>query len=109
MFVRSVLVSLALLSLVQDVDAQTATTTPVSGYTLDTPIETIAGDPAGAAVLNKDIPGLLTDPSYGIFKILSLKTIAALSHGDLDDQTLTQTEADLKALRTPAPSGQQLP
>ena len=73
--------------------AQTAT-----GYTLDTPIERIAADPAGAAVLNKDIPGLLTNTRYDMFKSMNLKTLASLSAGRLDDETLAQTKADLAAL-----------
>jgi hypothetical protein len=81
------------------------TNAPTSGYTLGTPIETIAADPAGAAVINKDIPGLLTDPHYDIFKSMNLKLIASLSGGQMTDQTIAQTEADLAALPTPAPSG----
>jgi hypothetical protein len=73
--------------------AQTA-----SGYTLDTPIEQIAADPAGAAVLDKDIPGLRTNSNYPMFKSMTLKTVASLSGGRLDDRTLAQTKADLAAL-----------
>ena len=69
-----------------------------NGYTLDTPIERIAADPAGAAVLNKDIPGLLTNSKYQMFKSMNLKTLASLSGGKLDDETLAQTKTDLAAL-----------
>jgi hypothetical protein len=69
-----------------------------NGYSLDTPIERIAADPAGAAVLNKDIPGLLANPRYEMFKSMNLKTLAQLSSGKLDEQTLAQTQADLAAL-----------
>lgn len=68
-------------------------------YSLDTPIEIIAADPDGAAVLNKDIPGLLADSHYESFKGMNLKVLASLSGGKLDKQALTQTEADLVALR----------
>ena len=67
-------------------------------YTEETPIEKIAADPAGAAVLNKDIPGLLTDKSYDMFKGMSLKTIQRLSGGDLSEDTMKTAAADLKAL-----------
>ena len=67
-------------------------------YTLDTPVERIAADPAGAAVLNKDIPGLLTNPSYALFKGMNLKMLASLSSGRLDAETLAETKADLAAL-----------
>jgi hypothetical protein len=69
-----------------------------SSYTLDTPIAVIAADPGGAAVLNMDLPGLLADPSYSEFKGMSLKRLASLSGGRLDQQSLAQTEADLQAL-----------
>ena len=77
-----------------------------AGFTLDTPIETIAADPFGAAVINKDVPGLLTDPSYGVFQGMSLNSVASLSRGQLTKEMLTQTEADLKVLHTVASSEQ---
>ena len=69
-----------------------------TALSLDTPIERIAADPAGKAVLDKDIPGLLTNPNYPMIKGMNLKTVAALSSGKLDDQTLAETKADLAAL-----------
>ena len=99
MFTKAFLVATALLALGQSAPAQSPTAvTATTNYTLDTPLETIAADPEGTVVLNKNIPGLLTDPSYGVIKSMTLKTIARLSGGDLTDQMLAQTEADLKAL-----------
>ena len=69
-----------------------------TALTLNTPVERIAADPGGAAVLNKDIPGLLNDPNYPMFKGMNLKTLASLSSGRLDGQTLAETQADLAAL-----------
>ena len=69
------------------------------GYGLDTPIQTIAANPDGAAVLNQDIPGLLSNASYDSFKVLSLRQIGALSGGRLTHATLARTETDLQALR----------
>jgi hypothetical protein len=63
--------------------------------TLDTPIEQLAADKETASVLRKDIPGLLEDKHYPMFKSMSLRVIAALSNGDISSQTLAQTEADL--------------
>jgi hypothetical protein len=71
---------------------------PSEPFTRETPIEKIAADPQGAAVLNKDIPGLLTDKSYDFFKSMNLKQIQRLSDGDLSDDMVRQAEADLKAL-----------
>jgi hypothetical protein len=67
-------------------------------YTLQTPVETIAADPAGAAVLNRDLPGLLTDPSYPIFKTMSLKQMQDASGGDLSAVDVNKALADLQTL-----------
>ena len=64
-------------------------------FTLDTPIEQLAANSAAAAVLHQDIPGLLEDDSYSMFKSMSLRQVGALSNGQLSSQTLTQTAADL--------------
>ena len=74
-----------------------------ASYTLDTPIEQIAAAPEGAAILHKDIPGLLENSSYPMFKSMSLKLVASLSGGRLDAQTLAQTQADLARLAPTAP------
>jgi len=76
---------------------QTATPSPAP-YSQDTPIETLAADPAAAAVLNKDLPGLLTDAQYPIFKAMSLKAVQQASGGDLSAEDLHKTVADLQAL-----------
>jgi hypothetical protein len=67
-------------------------------YTLHTPVETIAADPAAAAVLNRDLPGLLTNPSYPIFKSMSLKQMQEASGGDLSAVDVNKTLADLQTL-----------
>jgi hypothetical protein len=75
-----------------------ATAAWAGSYDLNTPIQTLAAQPAAAAVINKDIPGLLTNENYGVFKVMSLKQVGVLSGGKLDKQTLAQTESDLRAL-----------
>ena len=67
-------------------------------YNEQTPIEVLAADPAAAAVLNKDLPGLLTDAQYPIFKHMSLKALQAASNGDLSKDDLEKTITDLQAL-----------
>jgi hypothetical protein len=52
------------------------------------------------------IPGLLADSHYVFFKGMSLKTIAALSGGQLTSTTLNQTAADLASLHKIASLGQ---
>ena len=67
-------------------------------YTRDTPVEKMAADPAAAAVLNKDLPGLLTDSSYPFFKAMSLHSLQQASGGDLSAEDVDKTVADLQAL-----------
>jgi hypothetical protein len=67
-------------------------------YTLRTPVEIIAADPAAAAVLNRDLPGLLTNPSYPIFKTMSLKQMQEASGGDLSVVDINKALADLQML-----------
>jgi hypothetical protein len=69
-----------------------------AGYTLETPIEVIVANPRGEAVINKYIPKLLTNPNYGTFKGMSLKTVAMFSRGQLTDEKLALVKADLAAL-----------
>ncbi|MGC1300974.1 MAG: hypothetical protein WA840_01260 [Caulobacteraceae bacterium] len=71
---------------------------PAKGLSLDTPIEQIAADPAGKAVLDADLPGLTTHPSYEDFKAMSLKEVQPMSEGVLTDAMLAKTGADLSAL-----------
>lgn len=65
---------------------------------LDTPIETIAANPAGKAVLDKDLPGLTTHPMYDSFKSMSLKEVQPMSQGAIGDDAMKKAGADLAAL-----------
>jgi hypothetical protein len=78
----------------QDKAAQTG----AASYGQDTPLETLAADPAAVAILNKDLPGLLSDAQYPMFKQMSLKTLQAASGGDLSKDDVNKTVADLQAL-----------
>lgn len=69
-----------------------------AGYTLETPLEVIVANPQGEAVINKYIPKLLTNPNYGSFKGMSLKTLAMFSRGQLTAEKLALVKADLVAL-----------
>ena len=71
---------------------------PAPSYTQQTPVEVMAADPAAAAVLNKDLPGLLTDPNYSIFKSMSLKQMQRASGGELSVVDVDKTVADLQTL-----------
>ncbi|SRR5258706_14818720 len=67
-------------------------------YDRDTPLETLAADPAAAAVLNKDLPGLLNDAQFPMFKRMSLKSLQEASGGDLSKDDVNKTVADLQTL-----------
>jgi len=67
-------------------------------YGQDTPLETLAADPAAAAILNKDLPGLLNDAQYPMFKRMSLKSLQEASGGDLSKEDVNKTVADLQTL-----------
>lgn len=69
-----------------------------AAYSRDTPVEKIAADPAAAAVLNKDLPGILSDTQYPLFKNMSLKQLQSASGGDLSQVDVDKTVADLQAL-----------
>jgi hypothetical protein len=72
--------------------------TGAASYGQDTPLETLAADPAAVAILNKDLPGLLSDAQYPIFKSMSLKSLQQASGGDLSKDDVNKTVADLQAL-----------
>ncbi len=65
---------------------------------INTPISTIAASPAGKAVLEHDLPGLLERPEYGMFKNMSVKSLAGLSNGKITPATLNQVQRDLQQL-----------
>ena len=68
-------------------------------FTLDTPIETIAADPAGKAVLDADFPGMLTHPAYDQFKGMSLAAVQPMSSGAITDEQLAKAKTDLAAVK----------
>jgi hypothetical protein len=81
-----------------------AAAAPAAGFTLDTPIEQIAADPAGKAVLDKDLPGLTTHQAYDQFKGMSLSQVQPMSQGAISDVALAKAGADLAALAPAAPA-----
>ena len=76
----------------------TAAMAQTLAYGPDTTVEKLAADPAAAAVLNQDLPGLLSDASYPLFKSMTLKQLQEASGGDLSRTDLDKTVADLQAL-----------
>ena len=100
MFSRTVMAVVSLLALSACAKDPNAFPGPpiAHGYNRDTPIETLAADPAAAAVLNKDLPGLLSDSRYSMFKGMSLYAVQQASGGDMSAADLDKTVSDLQAL-----------
>ncbi len=82
----------------QTASAPAAATAASPSLSLDTPIGVIAAAPAGKAVLDQHLPGLLTHPAYESFKAFSLKALQPYSNGLITDERLAAVEAALKAL-----------
>jgi len=72
---------------------------PPKPLTTDTPIEQIAANPDGKAVLEKDVPGLTTHPMYDQFKSMSLKDLAPMSQGKIDDAVIKKVDEDLAKVK----------
>ena len=68
-------------------------------FTLDTPIETIAADPAGKAVLDADFPGMTSHPAYEQFKVMSLAAVQPLAQGQITDEQMAKAKTDLAAIK----------
>jgi hypothetical protein len=64
-----------------------------------TPIEAIVANPAGKAVLDKDLPGLSTHEAYEQFKTMTLTQLAPMSQGAIDDTKLKAVQADLDKVK----------
>jgi hypothetical protein len=71
-------------------------------FTLNTPIEIIAADPRGKAVLLRDLPGLMASRSYPLFDDMSLADIATVSGGRLTKAKLDLVQTDLSQIPAPA-------
>lgn len=79
-----------------DMPASSAPAAP--GFSVDTPIEMLASSPAAANVIRQQLPGLLEDSSYSLFKSMPLKSVAALSGGRISADRLQQIDTQLKAI-----------
>jgi hypothetical protein len=67
--------------------------------TLNSPIQDIAADPRGRAILQKDLPGLCDRPEFVMFKSMTLTELAGLSHGKLTKADLDEVRSDLATQR----------
>ncbi|MGK6321075.1 hypothetical protein [Sphingomonas sp. DT-204] len=70
-----------------------------SKFSLDTPIETIAADPAGKKALDETMPGLTTHDAYEMFKSMSLNQLQPMAGGKITDEAMAKTKAALEAVK----------
>lgn len=76
-----------------------AAAVPATRLNLDTPIETIVADAKGKAVLDTDVPGVTTHPSYEMFKGMSLNQLQSYAADKLTPAVLAKAGTDLAAIR----------
>lgn len=76
-----------------------------AAFTLDTPVEVIAADPRGKAILVQDLPGLMSNPHYLLFSDMSLSQIAPMSGGRLSKVRLAKVQVDLDQLAAEEAAG----
>lgn len=79
--------------------APTAAPAVAAKFNLDTPIEALVADARAKAVLDADLPGVTTHPSYDMFKAMSLRAVQPMSNGKLTDEQLKKVETDLAAIK----------
>jgi len=83
--------------------AQTDQTSPPptqsgGSLSLETPVQEIAANPQGKAVLDRDLPGFTTNPNYPVAKLMTLHQLAAMSDGKITPAQLVQLKTDLAAV-----------
>jgi hypothetical protein len=74
-----------------------------AAFSVDTPVDKIAADPRGEAVLKQDLPDLMSSSYYNLFNDMSLTQIATLSGGRLTKVQLDHVQADLAQLSSLPP------
>ena len=69
-----------------------------ASFSVQTPIDKIAADERGKAVLDRDVPGVMSNPHYMLFSCMSLSQLASMSGGRLSKSKLNQVNSDLAEL-----------
>jgi hypothetical protein len=72
-------------------------------FSLNTPLEKIAADRSGKAILIRDIPGLMTSSNYELVDDMSLSQIATVSGGQISAAKLNLVQNDLAKLSQSKP------
>ena len=79
--------------------AVTPAPAPAARLNLDTPLEAIMADPAGAALIESVAPGTSAHPQYGAFKGMSLRELSMIASDKLTPEVLTRPEAALAQIK----------
>jgi hypothetical protein len=66
---------------------------------LDTPLETIMADAAGAALIESVAPGTSAHPQYAAFKGMSLRELSMIASDKLTPEVLAKLEAALAQIK----------
>ena len=74
-----------------------------AGFSIQTPVDRIVANPAGKAVLDRDMPGFTTNRGYFLVSDMSLVQIAMISQGRLTTAKLDQVQADLASIPVASP------
>lgn len=103
-FTLAVLAAIAAPVAAQTSPAPTATPMPAptgtaAKFTLDTPVQEIVADTRAKAVLDADLPGISSHPSFEMFKSMSLAQLQAYAPDKLTAAALTRAATDLAAIR----------
>lgn len=96
--IAAMLAAVAAPAMAQSAPAPQAST--AAGFSVDgTSIEALAADPRAKAVLDKELPQLLTHPAFDQFKSMTLSQLAPMSQGSITDEKLAVVQAELAKIK----------
>lgn len=73
--------------------------------TVNTPLRVVAADVRAKRILVRDVPGVMSSPSYPVFCDMSLADMAILSNGRLTKEKLAKVQTDLAQLNAAEAAG----
>lgn len=79
--------------------APAATTATAAKLDASSPIADIVASPQGKAVLEKELPALLSHPMFDSFKSMNLRELQSYSNGQLTDEKIAAVDTALKAIK----------
>lgn len=92
-FVHGVIASLALLAATPGLAKDDK-----PSFSIKTPIEKIAANPAAKAVIDAELPGFTTHPMYEQFKTMSLDALDAMFPGAVPRERIDAVDKALRAI-----------